>query len=301
VQDVGERQMTASVATRTPRRALLVGINDYPNPDDRLEGCVNDVFKMSATLQQIGFDPEDVRVLFNERATAAAIRERFAWLLEDPQAGDQRVFFYSGHGAHIPDYNSDEIVDHTDETLVPYDFNWDDRTTHLTDDDFKDLYAQLPYETTFVAFLDCCHSGGMTGAGGAKIRGLDPPDDIRHRMLKWNFDLELWEPRDLAKERGLPDYLRETSAYTGKSGATNRIFAAFRCARSLMIKKCVIFANANTGTKARIYRSSSKPAAKTNMLTNTATALPPTALLPISSPKRYSMRDTEKKGSSFRS
>jgi metacaspase-1 len=223
VQDLGERQITASVATRTPRRALLVGINDYPNPDDRLEGCVNDVFKMSATLQQIGFDPEDIRVLFNERATAAAIRERFAWLLEDPQAGDQRVFFYSGHGAHIPDYNSDEIVDHTDETLVPYDFNWDDRTTHLTDDDFNDLYAQLPYETTFVGFLDCCHSGGMTRAGGAKIRGLDPPDDIRHRMLKWNFDLELWEPRDLAKERGLPDYLRETSAYTGKSGATNRI------------------------------------------------------------------------------
>jgi hypothetical protein len=59
--------MTASVATRTPRRALLVGINDYPNPDDRLEGCVNDVFKISATLQQIGFDPEDIRVLFNER------------------------------------------------------------------------------------------------------------------------------------------------------------------------------------------------------------------------------------------
>ena len=222
-QDLGERQITASVATRTPQRALLVGINDYPNPDDCLEGCVNDVFKMSATLQQIGFDPENIRVLFNDRATAAAIRQRFAWLLEDPQAGDQRVFFYSGHGAQIPDYNSDEIVDHTDETLVPYDFDWDDRATHLTDDDLNDFYAQLPYETTFVAFLDCCHSGGMTRAGGAKIRGLNPPDDIRHRMLKWNFDLEIWEPRDLAKERGLPGYLRETRAYTGKSGATNRI------------------------------------------------------------------------------
>jgi metacaspase-1 len=45
VQDLGERQMTASVATRTPRRALLVGINDYPNPDDRLEGCINDSLK----------------------------------------------------------------------------------------------------------------------------------------------------------------------------------------------------------------------------------------------------------------
>jgi metacaspase-1 len=119
VQDGGEKKITTSVATHTPHRALLVGINDYPNPDDCLEGCVNDVFRMSATLQQIGFDPEEMRVLFNERATAAAIRERFAWLLEDPQPGDQRVFFYSGHGAQIPDYNSDEVIDHTDETLVP--------------------------------------------------------------------------------------------------------------------------------------------------------------------------------------
>jgi hypothetical protein len=178
---------------------------------------------MSATLQQIGFDPEDIRVLLNDRATSAAIRERFAWLLEDPQGGDQRVFFYSGHGAQIPDYNSDEIIDHTDETFVPYDFDWNNRDTHLTDDDFNDLYAQLPYDMTFVAFLDCCHSGGMTRAGGAKVRGLNPPDDIRHRMLKWNAKLELWEPRNLAEERGLPNYLQDTRAYTGESGATNRM------------------------------------------------------------------------------
>jgi hypothetical protein len=222
-EDVAEKHLTASVASRTPKRALLVGINDYPNPDDCLEGCVNDVFKMSATLQEIGFNAEDIRVLLNERATASSIRERFAWLLEDPQPGDQRVFFYSGHGAQIPDYNSDEIIDHTDETFVPYDFKWDDRSTHLTDDEFNDLYAQLPYDMVFVAFLDCCHSGGLTRAGGAKVRGLNPPDDIRHRMLEWDSADELWKPRDLGKERGLPSHLRDTEALTGQNGATNRI------------------------------------------------------------------------------
>jgi metacaspase-1 len=222
-RDEAEKHLTASVNTRTPQRALLIGINDYPNPDDCLEGCVNDVFKMSATLQEIGFEAEDIRVLLNERATASAIRERFAWLLEDPQPRDQRVLFYSGHGAQIPDYNSDEVIDHTDETFVPYDFDWDDRSTHLTDDEFNDLYAQLPYETAFVAFLDCCHSGGMTRAGGAKVRGLNPPDDIRHRMLEWDSVKELWKPRNLGKERELPKHLRDTRAYTGKSGATNRI------------------------------------------------------------------------------
>ena len=179
---------TAAVEPRRlARRALLIGINDYPNPDDRLEGCVNDVFKMSAALQQCGFDPEEIRTVLNERATAAGIRERYAWLLDDPRPGDVRVLFFSGHGAQIPDYGSDETVDHKDETLVACDFDWNDRATYLTDDDFNAIHAQLPYETTFIAFFDCCHSGGLTRMGGAKVRGLNPPDDIRHRMLRWNL------------------------------------------------------------------------------------------------------------------
>ena len=42
-------------------------------------------------------------------------------------------------------------------------------------------------------------------------------------MLKWNRERELWEPRKLAQERELPRFLEETNAYTGKSGASNRI------------------------------------------------------------------------------
>jgi hypothetical protein len=36
------------------RRALLVGVNNYPDPASRLEGCVNDVFLMSSVLQKSG-------------------------------------------------------------------------------------------------------------------------------------------------------------------------------------------------------------------------------------------------------
>ena len=226
-QDIVESKMTARVTTHQARRALLVGINDYPNTDDRLEGCVNDVFRMSATLQQIGFEPEEIRVVLNERATAAGIRERFEWLLDDPRAGDTRVFYFSGHGAQIPDYGSEETVDHTDETLVPYDFDWSKPSTHLTDDEFNVLYAQLPYDTAFVGFFDCCHSGGIARAGGAKIRGLNPPDDIRHRMLRWNWQEEVWEPRDLARERAknrVEPYVACEPAYTGANGVTNRLF-----------------------------------------------------------------------------
>jgi len=56
------------------RRALLIGINKYPNAGDQLEGCVNDTYLMSAMLQERGFAAEDIRVLLDERATADAIR-----------------------------------------------------------------------------------------------------------------------------------------------------------------------------------------------------------------------------------
>src|SRR5262249_2157713 len=58
------------------------------------------------------------------------------------------------------------------------------------------LYGQLPYQSHFMMVLDSCYSGGMT-RGNAQIRGLDPPDDIRHRMLRWDRASQMWVPRDM--------------------------------------------------------------------------------------------------------
>jgi hypothetical protein len=60
------------------------------------------------------------------------------------------------------------------------------------------LYSQLPYDCRFLAIFDCCHSGGLTRDGGPRPRGINPPDDIRHRALQWNLELGMWEDRDLA-------------------------------------------------------------------------------------------------------
>ena len=208
-------------------RALLVGINDYPNPENRLEGCVNDVFLMSSVLQECGFDPEDIRVVLNERATAAGIRERLEWLLDGADAGDERVFYYSGHGAQIPGYGVEEKIDHYDECLVPVDFDWS-RGNAVTDDQFFDLYSQLPYDTRFLTILDCCHSGGMTRDSGMRVRGLTPPDDIRHRMMKWNAKEEMWETRPLEPANEDAQKWEDKAgpgkvALVGESGATRRI------------------------------------------------------------------------------
>jgi len=205
------------------RRALLIGINDYPNPADQLEGCVNDVFLVSSLLQESGFAAEDIRVVLNERATRDVILDRMRWLLDDADDGQERVLFYSGHGAQLPGYDAREEIDHVDEGLVPYDFAWS-RQTAIVDKDFLELYSQLPYDARFLAIFDCCHSGGMTRDGGPKVRGLTPPDDIRHRILKWNAREQMWEERKLGGDT--PEIGKgavEQRSYVGENRATNRL------------------------------------------------------------------------------
>ena len=242
------------------RRALLVAINEYPDPGMRLEGCVNDAFLMSAALQESGFAPEQIRTVFDDRATAANVLERLHWLLDDTEPGDQRVLFYSGHGAQIPQYGPRTEVDHFQESLVPYDFDWSPQRA-VTDEAFANLYSQLPYDATFVAILDCCHSGGLTppqdgaGAGGdrrgkaaaaagaraatARVRGILPPDDIRHRALRWNAELEMWEPRplpDATPDRSVTAGDRR-EAFVGASGASFRFGRAVELRRLTEAKK----------------------------------------------------------------
>ncbi len=219
-------QVFRTLSAKPTRRALLVGINDYPDPANHLDGCVNDVFLMSSVLQECGFKPEEIRVVLNDRATTAGIQERMSWLLDGVRSGDERVLFYSGHGAQMPVYGATDETDHMDECLVPHDFDWSPQHA-ITDKQFLNLYSQLPYDSHFVAIFDCCHSGGMTREGGHKARGITPPDDIRHRALRWNSSLQMWEDRPLdspnlsLKKDGDTNYL-------GDNGATNRMGRAIR-------------------------------------------------------------------------
>ncbi|MDQ6734825.1 MAG: caspase family protein [Nitrospirota bacterium] len=215
-------KITRRLTARPQRRALLIGINAYPNPANRLEGCVNDIYLMSSVLQECGFRPEEIRIIVDERATTEHILERFHWLLDDVQGGDERVLFYSGHGAQIPTYDVHGEVDHLDECLVPYDFDWSPEHA-IRDKQFVEFYSQLPYDSRFVAVFDCCHSGGMSRDGGSRVRGIDPPDDIRHRNLKWNSKIGMWEDRDLrSPTRSIHGSKSRRESYLGSKGVTYR-------------------------------------------------------------------------------
>ncbi len=211
-----------TVARNPDRRALLVGINAYPDPAARLEGCVNDVFLMSSVLQECGIAPEEIRVVLDERATADAILERLHWLLDDVPAGGERVLFYSGHGAQIPSYDATGEVDHLDECLVPWDFDWSPAHA-IRDKQFVELYSQLRYETRFAAIFDCCYSGGLARDGALRIRGLEPPDDVRHRALRWDADLGMWLKRALPTPNRSLARSDDGEAYLGPGRCTYRL------------------------------------------------------------------------------
>ncbi|MCV0425928.1 MAG: caspase family protein [Roseibium sp.] len=208
------------------RKALIIGIDEYRSEDMRLEGCVNDAFLMSEVLQENGFQSSEIRLLLDQRATTEEIWRRLDWLLEGTRAGEERVLCFSGHGAQIPDYGAEETIDRVDECLVPVDFDWS-KDRAITDDRFYELYSQLPYDAKFIAVLDCCHSGGMTRSGGAKPRGLSPPDDIRHRVMQWDKKKQIWTYRKPPVQNESLDDNRKTReiGYLGANGQ-RRLFRA---------------------------------------------------------------------------
>jgi len=169
------------------KRALLVGINRYPQPGASLKGCVNDVLSMGKVVtENLGFRQDDVRLLVDERATTAAIHKRLAWLVDGAGPGSVLLFHYSGHGSQVRDRDGDELDDGLDEILCPYDLDWEHP---FTDDQLAKYIAALPEGALLTLVLDCCHSGTGTreffkepALGRApSLRYLVPPPDVAFR------------------------------------------------------------------------------------------------------------------------
>jgi hypothetical protein len=163
------------------KRALCIGINDYPGTGSDLAGCVNDAKDWAASLKKYGFT---VDTMVDRKATGDAIRERIAALVTEAKRGDRVVIQYSGHGSFVPDVDGDE-PDGTDECLCPHDI----RTRGpITDDEMFDLLSARQQGVRVFMISDSCHSGSVTkfapivtpatvkgrGAPQRKVRFLPP-------------------------------------------------------------------------------------------------------------------------------
>jgi len=133
------------------KRALCVGINNYPGTANDLQGCVNDASDWEDLLDSYGFTVER---LIDSAATRANIKSALRTLVENTKPGDVTVFTYSGHGTQVYDTSGDE-EDGYDEALYVYD-------GVLKDDELRDILENLCPEATFVVIADSCFSGTVT-------------------------------------------------------------------------------------------------------------------------------------------
>ena len=80
-------------------RALLVGIDQYPDPRNNLNSCVNDTLAFrNMLMSSYGFNPADITLLHNRDATLDRVRTALDALCSGVTTGDRIVFFDSSHG-----------------------------------------------------------------------------------------------------------------------------------------------------------------------------------------------------------
>jgi metacaspase-1 len=161
------------------RKALCVGINDYPYAGNDLNGCVNDAKAWAEMLtKNFKFASADVQLLLDKQATKKNTLDALKKLLAGAKAGDHLVFTNSSHGSYIADKNGDE--EKYDEIVCPYDID----DNEIVDDDFRQLFANLPKGVSLTVILDNCFSGTATRAAVSDILpGMRTPDDRRVRFL----------------------------------------------------------------------------------------------------------------------
>jgi len=166
-------------------KAILVGINAYLGAP--LSGCVNDVTDMAEFLvDHAGFNPDNVRLLTDKRATTAGILERLQWLVTGAKSGDRLVFHYSGHGAQVPARNDKSEVDGLWECICPVEFDWSDGHM-IKDKDFVRIFSALPAGVKLLFISDSCHSGDLSrdlvlDQHAPKAKFISQPADIAWRM-----------------------------------------------------------------------------------------------------------------------
>ena len=78
-----------------PKRALCIGINDYPGTGSDLSGCVNDAKDWAGMLTGRGFE---VTTMLDKDATKAKIASAMTEVVKGAGYGDLAVITYSGHG-----------------------------------------------------------------------------------------------------------------------------------------------------------------------------------------------------------
>jgi uncharacterized caspase-like protein len=149
------------------RHALLIGVGRYANlPKATLEGPPFDVRALQAVLtQRWGFDPRNVSVLLDEKATKPAILDAIDELAGRTRPGDFVFIYFSGHGTSGYDKAFKAVgLDGGTGALVPADFKVTapaklSQGLIIGTRDLRPRLLQLDGDREVLVAFDSCFSG----------------------------------------------------------------------------------------------------------------------------------------------
>jgi len=110
----------AAPSPEARKTAVLIGIGEYQGRTKSLPGSAGDAFIIRDALLRDGWEDANIKLLVNEAATAANIREALQWLVDQSSDGGYSVFAYSGHVKQKPG-DEDRDGEANDEFLWPHD------------------------------------------------------------------------------------------------------------------------------------------------------------------------------------
>jgi len=140
--------------------AIIVGISDYPGDDADLQYCdddAQDIYDALTTLY--GYNSSNIHLLTDMDASFTAIRDAISDIESREVAGDEVVFFFSGHGTKAVADDGDK--ERMDEAILSHNGDPSGSFIPIWDGQLKDWFSD--FNTSRIIFIfDSCLAGGMT-------------------------------------------------------------------------------------------------------------------------------------------
>ena len=148
--------------------ALILTISQYQGGVPPLAGVQQDGKSATAIARKMGVPEKNIVRLSDQQLTLAGMRRAFDDLTNRLQPNDQVFIYYSGHGSRT--LVREQGAERCAESLVTVDADF------LTDTEFEQRLKKLSQKADkVIAFLDACHSGGVTTrAVGGKAPAFSP-------------------------------------------------------------------------------------------------------------------------------
>jgi len=185
------------------KRAVCVGINDYPGTYNDLSGCVNDANDWAELLKEQFRIEDNIKKLLDKEATKENILKELENLVSSSGPDDIAVFTYSGHGTWVYDQGERDESDNRDEAICARDAN-------IIDDEIREIIRKIDPEAHLTMICDSCHSGSVSRAMLKRTYNMDKElskEDLKPRYMppEDNADAVMTELIPIRKRFLYPD------------------------------------------------------------------------------------------------